>query len=202
MMPALQIAWTQLATIGAADWLAIVSGAAYALLAVQRSRWCWLAGAVSSLALIYVAFRSALPMQGALQAFYVAMSIYGFWRWSRSGEEKSIRISVMRLPWHVGFIAAGVLLSSLAGGWLAQYTQSAWPLLDTLVMLGSLLATWMTAQGKLENWLYWIVIDAASVFLYYAQAASGAALLYLLYIAIAIGGLVTWTRQYRTQQAL
>ena len=199
MIHLIDVGWAQLTGISAADWLAIITGVGYALLAVRRSRWCWLVGASSSLVLIYVAFRSALPMQGALQVFYVAMSIYGFWRWSQTGEARSFRITRWPLQWHVGWVLVCVVVSWSIGPWLSRYSAAAWPRLDTIVMLGSLLATWMTAQGKLENWAYWIVIDLASVYLYYVQAAVGAALLYALYVAIAVSGLVAWSAQYRTQ---
>lgn len=190
----------QLAAISVADWIAIVTGVAYAILAVFRSRWCWAAGIVSSSVLAFVAFRSQLPMQAGLQVFYVAMSLYGFWRWSAAGGNTVIRISRWPLTWHVAVLATIAACAWFAGPWLGASAEAAWPRLDMLVMLSSLLATWMTAQGKLENWTYWIVIDAASVFLYFAQGAAGAALLYLLYIGTAVAGALTWVRQYRLQE--
>lgn len=196
----LQQALAQLAVIGPADWLAIVSGAAYALLAVRRLRWCWVAGAISSAVLTYIAWRAQLPMQAALQLFYVAMAVYGFWRWSQSCDDSGLRISRWPLGVHAALVLGICALAWFGGPWLARWTQAAWPRLDTLVMLGSLLATWMTAQAKLENWLYWIVINLASIYLYFMQDASGAALLYVIYAGIAISGAMTWARLYRAQQ--
>jgi nicotinamide mononucleotide transporter len=196
----LATALAQLATVSVADWIAIITGAAYAVLAVRRSRWCWLMGAISSGVLVYIAQRAKLPMQSALQLFYVAMAAYGFWRWSRASESQAIAISRWPATAHMGAIVAMLALAWFAGPALAASTAAAWPRLDTLVMLGSLLATWMTAQGKLENWIYWIVIDFASVYLFYVQAAVGAALLYLIYTAIAIAGALAWARQYRAQR--
>ena len=58
---------------------------------------------------------------------------------------------------------------SLSARWLAAETDAAWPLLDSLTTWFSLLATWLAARAKLENWLYWIVIDGVLVFLFYVQ---------------------------------
>ena len=196
----LDTAWAQLAAIGLADWFAIITGATYALLAVRRSRWCWLAGATSSAVLIYVSVRAQLPMQAALQSFYVAMSIYGFWRWSRAGEDGPVLISLWPLRLHATAITLIAAVAWYLGPLLGPYTQAAWPRLDTAVMLGGLLATWMTAQAKLENWIYWIVIDVASIYLYFMQGAVGAALLYLVYTGIAVAGLATWLRQWRGRE--
>ena len=65
--------------------VSVVLGLLYAILAVKRVRWCWVAGGVSSAILVWLAFVAKLPMQSALQAYYVAMAVYGFWHWSREG---------------------------------------------------------------------------------------------------------------------
>lgn len=191
---------TELAAFGTLDWLTIVAGAAYAVLAIKRVRWCWLAGALSSAVLVYISYRAALPMQAALQFFYVAMAAYGFWRWSKAGDDSTMRINRWPLSANAGAIAALCGLGWLLGPSLAPWTHAAWPRLDAVVMLGSLLATWMTTQARLENWYYWIVIDVASIYLYYMQNAPGAALLYVIYTAIALAGAWTWTRLYRAQR--
>ena len=56
-------------------------------------------------------------------------------------------------------------------------TDAAWPLLDSLTTWFSLLATWLAARAKLENWLYWIAIDGVLVFLFYVQGLPFLALL-------------------------
>ena len=65
-----------LRAVSPAEALSVVLGLAYLLLAVRRNRWCWAAGAVSSAILGYLSLRARLPMQAALQIYYVAIS-YG-----------------------------------------------------------------------------------------------------------------------------
>jgi nicotinamide mononucleotide transporter len=72
-------------------------------------------------------------------------------------------------------------------------------LLDSLTTWFSLLATWLAARARLENWLYWIVIDTALVYLFYAQQLYFLSLLNLLFIVIAAGGFVAWRRRLRVQ---
>ena len=98
---------------------------------------------------------------------------------------------------HVLLLAAIVSVGLLLAPVVAKWTQAAWPRLDTITLLASLLATAMVAVAKLENWLYWIVIDAVSVFLYASQGLWFVALLYLLYLCIAISGYVEWRRRWR-----
>lgn len=179
------------------EWISLLTGVGYALLAVRRSRWCWAFGAVSSAILVWLAWNAALPMQALLQAGYVAMSAWGFWQWSRDGDGASLPIGVW--PWRVhALLLAGIVgLGLLAAPQVAQWTQAAWPRLDTITLLASLAATAMVALARLENWLYWIAIDAVSVFLYAAQSLWFVALLYFLYLCIAIGGYRAWRQRWR-----
>jgi nicotinamide mononucleotide transporter len=58
----------------------------------------------------------------------------------------------------------------------------------------------MTANRVLENWIYWIVVDAAAIFLYHSQGLALSALLYLVFTLMAVYGLIQWTKQYRSQK--
>jgi nicotinamide mononucleotide transporter len=182
------------------EWLSLIAGVGYALLAVRRNRWCWVFGAVSSAILAWLAFHGQLPMQSALQVCYVAMAFWGFWQWSRAGDGDQLAISTWPLRVHVLLLCAIVVLALLLAPLVADLTSAAWPRIDTATMLASLLATSMVAIAKLENWLYWIIIDAVSVFLYGAQQLWLPALLYLLYLGIAISGYIAWRRRWRAQR--
>ena len=182
--------------------LALVLGVTYSLLAVRRNRYCWIAGAGSSLLLAWLAASRQLPMQALLQIYYVLMSAYGFWHWSRQAGTEPIKIGYWPLRWHLGSAVILAVLAWLTATYLAAETDAAWPRLDSAVTWFSLYATLLVARARIENWLYWIVTDTVLVFLYASQGLYFAALLFLLYIVIACFGLVTWTRQYRREAAV
>ena len=96
-------------------------------------------------------------------------------------------------------ISASLILAVAIGRYLAAETQAAWPHLDASTMVLSLFATWLTARGKLENWLYWIVVDAIQAWLYAAQGLVFTAFLFLVYLVIAFVGLIEWSKTYRRQ---
>ena len=179
--------------------LATVTGVGYAVLAARRNRLCWVAGAVSSAGAALLAGMRGLPMQSGLQVFFVFMSVYGWLNWTRSAEQGELPVGSWPFAWH--WIAAlGIILLSLASAHLlAAETRAAWPLLDSLTTWFSLLATWLAARARLENWLYWIVIDALLVYLFYAQQLYFLALLNLLFIVIAAGGYIAWRRRLLAQ---
>ena len=192
----------QFRAVSAAEALALLAGIGYAVLAVRHSRWCWVSGAVSSALLAWLAARQRLPMQAIMQASYVAFAVYGFWSWTRSATRTaSPPVTTWPLRWHLLGLLCIAVVCLLAAPWLARYTQAAWPRLDTAIMLASYLATWMTATSKLENWAYWIVIDLSSMLLYSAQGLQLAAVLYVLYAAIAVVGLRSWWLRWRSAAA-
>jgi nicotinamide mononucleotide transporter len=82
---------------------------------------------------------------------------------------------------------------------LAADADAAWPRIDSLTTWFSLLATWLAARGRLENWLYWIIIDGLLVFVCIMQRSIGMALLNFMLMGIAAGGYVAWRRSFRTQ---
>jgi nicotinamide mononucleotide transporter len=185
----------------AAEAAAVLLGIAYSILAVRRSRLCWVAGGASSAILVWLFARAQLPMQAVLQGYYVAMAIYGFWHWTRQGDAAHRPVSTWPLRAHLAAWAVILVLSALTARWLAAETQAAWPYLDSAVTWASVLATWFVARVKIENWLYWIATDAVLVFLSAVQGLAFVAFLYLAYLVIAVVGFVTWLKVMRTQVA-
>ena len=183
-----------------AEAISAALGFAYLLLAMRRNRWCWMAGGVSSAMLAYLSLRAQLPMQAALQIYYVAMSVYGYWYWSRTSAEAGRAITTWPLSRHLLACAAVAAASILSARWLARDTQAAWPYLDSLTTWGSLFTTWLVARVKLENWAYWVIIDTVLVFLFAAQALYLFAVLNALYVVMAIAGFNSWLKAYRTSQ--
>ena len=172
---------------------------AYAVLAIRRSRWCWVTGGLSSAILIYLALQARLPMQAALQVYYVVISAYGWWYWTREEEAQgTLVVSTWPIRWHLVASAAVLLTSALTARWLASQTQAAWPFLDSLTTWGSLYATWLQARVKLENWLYWIFIDSVLSFLFGSQGLYLYALLSVVYVGASAVGYVRWLKTCRT----
>ena len=68
------------------------------------------------------------------------------------------------------------------------------PLIDSFTTVFSFIATYLTAKKWIENWLYWIVIDAVTVYLYFSRGLNIYALLMLAYSVIAIFGYLEWKK--------
>jgi nicotinamide riboside transporter PnuC len=59
--------WAGLLATSPLEALAVLLSLVYVVLAVPRSRWCWVAGGVGSLIYVWLFARARLPMQSLLQ---------------------------------------------------------------------------------------------------------------------------------------
>ena len=190
----------ELYATSAAEYVGVVLGLLYVLLIYRRNRLGWLAGAASSIAYIYLAALARLPMQSVLQFYYVVMSVYGWRNWTRAKDERAGGIGRWPLRNHAIAVAAIVLLSALSAQWLRRETHAALPYLDSLTTWTCLFATWLLAQLKIENWLYWICADSVTAYMFASQGYPFSAGLFISYLVIAVFGFREWLRQYRLQR--
>ncbi|HTQ35902.1 MAG TPA: nicotinamide riboside transporter PnuC [Steroidobacteraceae bacterium] len=189
--------WEGLKATGAWDWIADVTGLIYVVLVMRQRRAGWVFGGVSSLILAVLAWRARLPMQALLQLSYVVASVYGWWRWSAAGGQRPI--AVWHWRGHLVALAGCLLLSLPLKHWFAH--MSAFPFIDSLVFCAGMFATWLLARMYLENWVYWIVIDAVSIYLFVAQGLVAIAALFVLYLGIAAVGFHDWWKTWRRRAA-
>jgi nicotinamide mononucleotide transporter len=183
----------QLAATSAWEAAAVALGLAYLLLAIRRDIWCWLcAFAGTTISLVPVA-RAGLYMQVVLNVFYLIMAVYGYWQW-RNGRDEQGEVRITRWTWSQHALAIGaVLIATVVNGWLLDArTAAADPYLDSFVTWGSVLTTFMVARRVFENWLYWIVVDSAAAILYFNQNLLVFAMLFVIYVFLAIRGYFTW----------
>jgi len=185
--------WEGLQATRPVEWIADATGVAYALLVMWHRRSGWIFGGISSLLLTILAWQARLPMQALLQLSYVAAAVYGWWSWSRPGGMRPI--SVWHWRGHLAVLAGCVLVSLLLARVLVH--ESAFPFTDSLVFCTGMFATWLLARVYLENWAYWILIDAVSIYLFAAQGLVAIAVMFVMYLGIAVVGLAGWWKIWR-----
>jgi nicotinamide mononucleotide transporter len=68
------------------------------------------------------------------------------------------------------------------------------------VTWGSVVTTWMVARRVIENWLYWIVVDAIAAWLYFSQGLLVTTVLFVIYLGIVVRGYFAWRRELSLQR--
>jgi nicotinamide mononucleotide transporter len=187
-----------LAALPAVEWVAAALALGYLLLAIRQSPWCWAFSVASALLYLAVFTRAGLYMQAALQVFYVGMAVYGWSTWR--GVAGRAPVAISRWPWrrHLLALVAVTLVAGVNGALVARQAGGDWvPFVDAAIAWGSVLTTWMVARKVIENWLYWIVLDAAMVALAATQGLTVTAVLFGLYTALALRGYWRWRQDER-----
>ena len=191
----------QFRALSLAEVIAVIAALAYLLLAIRQNILCWFFALVSTAIYIALFIGANLYMESLLNGFYFAMALYGWYFWRTGGERSSsVPVTRWRLPVHTAAIIAITALSLLCGALLDNYSDAAYPYVDSLTTFSAIWATFLVARKVLENWWYWLVIDAASIFLYWARDLQLTSLLFVAYVALIPFGLLSWTRAYHEQR--
>jgi len=189
-------AWTAL------EGIAVVLAVLYLLLAIRQNIWCWLCAGISTAIYVYLFLNARLYMESALNVFYFAMAVYGWSVWTRGRtDEHELSVSVWRMSTHGYAIAVIVIASLISGYLLSQYTDAAFPYIDSMTTWAATWATFLVARKVLENWWYWLVIDVASIMIYWSRDLQLTSLLFVIYVVMIPFGLISWTRSWRETHA-
>jgi nicotinamide mononucleotide transporter len=181
--------------ISAAEAAAVGFGIAYLALAVREHIACWYAAFISTAISVYVFWDVSLFMESLLNVYYMAMAVYGWYQWRGNRvQQAGLAVSTWPPRNHLLIIGGTLSLTIISGFMLASSTSASWPFVDSFTTWGSVLTTFMVARKILENWIYWIVIDAVSIFLYLDRGLYLYAGLFVIYVIIAIFGYFGWRR--------
>jgi len=175
------------------ELVGVVFGFTYLVLAIRQNIWCWLAAALSELIFVGVMFDAQLYMESGLRIFYLIMAAYGWYNW-HFGDEGRLPVTRWRFRQHAIAIASIGVLLLISGSLLSRYTDAVFPYWDSLTTWSAMFATWLVARKVLENWYYWLVIDAVSVWLYVERSLMFIAALYLVYLIMIVFGYFAWKR--------
>jgi nicotinamide mononucleotide transporter len=155
----------------------------------------WPVGILTSAAYVYIFWHSRLYLNSVLQVFYVGSGFLGWYWWLRGGANAQ-PLAIRRAPLRVlALIAIAVVFATIVMTIVMRdHTDSAAPLWDALVVCLSLAAQLVMTRKYFEHWWFWLAVDAVGIVLFARQQLLLTSVLYLLYAALCVRGLVTWRR--------
>lgn len=164
---------------------------------IRQLHWAWLFAILSSALYALVFFDARLYGDMALQFVFILVSVWGWHLWLRKDALSILAPMVSRLngkqrlrsllAWAGGF--------TLLAWFLKTFTDTDVPYADGFLTAGSLLGQLLLSRKKLENWHVWIIVDVLYVALYVYKNLMLTAILYALFVLMAIMGLRVWSKQ-------
>lgn len=186
------------------NWVEIlgtVLGVIYVFLSIKQNILTWLTGLLTSVLYIYVFFVSKFYADMALQVYYVWVSIYGWWLWSKGVDTKKGHevLPVSNLKQKPALILVTISLILWLGIYfiLKYFTDSPLPVGDAFTTALSIVATWMLAKKIIEHWLIWIVVDFVSLLLYIYKGLYPTSIMFVVYTVAAAWGYFEWKKQLK-----
>ena len=199
MMSFITNVWEGIKATSIIEWLAVISSIIYVILAAKRLIVCWLFAFIGSALFVYLCYIGNLYIESVLQLFYVAMALIGWITWKNSNSDNS-PIKIWRLNKHLINILLSGVLAVIIGYIFDKYTMQANPYVDAFTTCYSLSATYMVTRKIIGNWIYWIVIDLVSIYLYAQRDYYLTAVQYGLFTLLAMYGYMVWRKEYKLQK--
>jgi nicotinamide mononucleotide transporter len=175
--------------------VAVLLGIANILLIIRRSVWNYPFG-IAMVTLYFFIFRDAkLYSDAGLQVFFVVVNLYGWFSWSRNKAEAG-EVVVQRLGTDglLAWVAGSAIATAVWGFIMSKYTDASFPFWDAGVAMLSVAGQILMTRRYLENWYWWIAVNAISIPLYIVKNLHLTAGLYALFLVLAAAGLVEWRK--------
>lgn len=165
--------------------------------AKKENIWVYPTGLVATVLTVYLLFRDGLMGDMAMNFYFSIMSIYGWWNWSRTKNNKKV-VQISRTTVKekgIGFalfVVTMLVTYGIYNVFDVEVTTSNY--IDIFTSGIFFTAMWYMALKKLENWTLWIVANIITVPLYAYRGWGMLSLQYLIFTIIAIQAYLAWKK--------
>lgn len=163
----------------------------------QISGWIW--GIIASIISVYIFYMSQLYAESLLYIFYIIAGVYGFLNWKKSQINRHFNINELSFRSHLVGIFVSIVSFLALGYFLKNYTNAKLAMADSFSTVFSIYATYLEANKILSAWLFWIVLNGFSIWLYYSRELHIYAAMMVVYSVLSVVGFITWRKQMKTQ---
>ena len=155
-------------------------------------------GIISTAIFVYILLVYDLLGDMAINAYYLVMSVYGWFIWTRKVDNAHfIPITVMTkkeinqaIYLFIASMIFVVLIYQFSSKWGEWYVY-----IDVFTTGIFFVGMWLMAKKKVENWTFWIIGDIISVPLYVFKGLLFTSFQYIIFTLIAYYGYQAWKKQ-------
>lgn len=192
-----QLISDQLHSISAIEWIGTLTGFACVYLAARQNIWNWPISIISVICYCILFYEYKLYGDAALQLYFLGTAIYGWYYWLKRKEEHKKPIVSLSAT-QIGLIAVAItVLSVLLGLFLDHFTDTNVPYIDGFCTAMSFAAQFLMTRKVLQNWVLWIIVDICYVPLYIYKDLMLTAVLYVMFLWIAVMGYLEWRKTWK-----
>jgi nicotinamide mononucleotide transporter len=181
------------------EFVAVIFGIASVLYSRKENILVYPTGIINTVLYTWFCFKWwGLYAEGSLNFYYTVMSIYGWILWA--GKKKNSKEHILHITrssskeWMAAigfFIVCYVVLYFV----LDRYTNSTVPFADAFASASAYTGMLLMAKKKLENWIWWIITNLASIPLYFIKGAVFTSFQYVVFLILAVLGYIAWNKK-------
>ena len=175
----------------------LASGLLCVWLLIRENIWTFPIGLIYAVVSVAVFVEQRLYADVLLSGYYVLMNAYGWYHWLYGQRRKrDVELPVSRTPLlTLAWLSAVVVLGVVAMGWFFDTrTDADLPYWDSTTTVMSFAAMWLTTRKYIESWIVWLVVDIIATGIYLIKGIELYALLYAVYLGMAVMGWRAWQR--------
>ena len=187
-----------------AEFFGQLCALAVVFLAKRRTLWTWPVQLGATILLFAVYTAADLGGLASRQVVIFAISVYGWWAWSRTKQRDPVYGLVVRTATTrerlavlaalvVGTAGMALLLTDLHASW------APWP--DAWIFVGTVVAFGAQGLGLVEFWVVWLLVDAVGVPLQISSHLYFSAAVYVVFAVLVVRGWLDWARTARRETA-
>jgi nicotinamide mononucleotide transporter len=172
-------------------------------LMIRQNVWTWPIGILQVTVSAWVFFQTKLYSDALLQVFFFVIQAYGWWHWLHARGIMRRELPVTRLSGRgvAAWIITGIAATAAWGELMRRTTDAALPYWDAFILMFSIIAQWLQAQKRLENWAGWMIVNVVATGVYWAKDLRLYAGLYLVFSGMAVMGHIAWRRSLPARAA-
>ncbi|BBN80577.1 nicotinamide mononucleotide transporter [Pseudoalteromonas sp. A25] len=183
------------------EYMAALSGLIYVVLAVLERRSCWYAGFVSTGMYAAMYWYDDVLVESILNIYYMLMAVIGWWVWRQGTKNSPLPIVSWSWQKHMCIIALTSISALMLGALShALYDYITLSYFDSFTLCFAVVVTYLVVKKVLENWLYWVVINMAPMYVYFMNGYYPTLALALLFTLISCIGYKCWYESYELKQ--
>ena len=192
-------------------WVEIISavlGLSCVFLAGRNSKYNFYVGYVYNIFLFVLFLHQHLYSAMILQPISLLINAYGHYRWTHPRDDErsaadSNRLKVGNIPpKHVALYVLAVLGSAALWAFVLKYVfdNPTNPGLDSLMLMLTLCAQYLSARKYWECWIVWLLVNIGNATLYILSGLYIMPVVSALYIANGVWSLVSWRKMYKNNE--
>ncbi len=178
------------------EYIAVVFGIASVILSRMENILVYPVGMVNTAIFIYLYITHGLYADALVNFYYTIMSIIG-WRMWASKSEGSATLFITKSnsrDWINALLFFSICWVTLCLV-LKNFTDSTVPQADAFTSAAAFTGMWLMNKKKIENWVWWIITNLASIPLNFYKHLVFTSFQYLVFLILAFMGYFAWKKK-------